>query len=318
MPLIIIYALVFVAALLAVDRFLRVFVASRRKDKEVNFRLELLKASNNKLDTYDEMLRMRGLAKGTARRFSGRWFSEVYTQSGLQASSTQQTLFVIAAAVGSFLFWRTFISSDYYVIGVLTLLSTIAIPILFVLWVRARRTKKFQKQLSPAIEVMIRSLGAGHPLPSAINLVANEMPDPIGSEFGILSDELTYGIELDDALLNLVQRVGLDETKLLAVSISVQRGTGGNLIEILQNLATMVRDRIMMKAKIKAISAEGRITAAIMAVFPFLLFSMIRAMVPTYFDPLWNSGYGGIVVTVCGVFMVFGIFILYRLVKFDF
>jgi tight adherence protein B len=317
MLLIIIYALVFVAALLAVDRFFRVFAASRRKDKEVNFRLEMLKSSGNKLDTYDELLRMRGLAKGGARKFSGRWFSEIYTQSGLQANSTQQTLFVIAAAVGSFLAWRMF-SSNYYFIAAMTAASTIAIPILFVLWVRARRMKKFQKQLSPSIEVMIRSLGAGHPLPSAINLVANEMPDPIGSEFGILSDELTYGIELDDALLNLVERVGLDETKLLAVSISVQRGTGGNLIEILQNLATMVRDRIMMKAKIKAISAEGRITAVIMAMFPFFLFFMIRAMVPTYFDPLWNSGYGGIVVTVCGVFMVFGIFILYRLVKFDF
>lgn len=317
MPLIIIYALVFVAALLAVDRFFRVFAASRRKEKEVNFRLKLLKASGNKLDTYDELLRMRGLAKGDARRFSGRWFSEVYTQSGLQSSATQRTLFVIASAVVSFLVWRMF-SGNYYVIVGLTLISTIAIPILFVLWVRARRMKKFQQQLSTSIEVMIRSLGAGHPLPSAITLVANEMPDPIGSEFGILSDELTYGIELDDALLNLVQRVGLDETKLLAVSISVQRGTGGNLIEILQNLATMVRGRIMMKAKIKAISAEGRITAVIMAMFPFFLFFMIRTMVPTYFDPLWDSGYGGIVITVCGVFMVFGIFILYRLVKFDF
>lgn len=317
MPLIIIYALIFVAALLAVDRFLRVLAASHQKDKEVNFRLEMLKLSGNKLDTYDELLRLRGLAKGDARKFSGRWFSDMYLQSGLQASLTQKVLFVIASAIGSFLFWRLFVN-NYYVIAGLTAGSTVALPVLFVLWKRARRMKKFQSQLSPAIEVMIRSLGAGHPLPSAITLVSNEMQDPLGSEFGILSDELTYGIELDDALLNMVQRVGLDETKLLAVSISVQRGTGGNLIEILQNLATMVRERIMMKAKIKAISAEGRITAVIMAMFPFFLFFMIRSLVPTYFDPLWNSGYGGIVVTVCGVFMVFGIFILYRLVKFDF
>lgn len=318
MPLIIIYALVFVAALVAIDRFLRVFAASRRKDKEVNFRLEMLKLSGNKLGTYDEMLRMRGLAKGDARKFSGRWFSDMYLQSGLQSNATQRMLFVIASAVGAFLFWRLFFSNNYLVVGVLAAASTVALPVLFVLWRRARRMKKFQSQLSSSIEVMIRSLGAGHPLPSAINLVANEMPDPIGSEFGILSDELTYGIELDDALLNMVQRVGLDETKLLAVSISVQRGTGGNLIEILQNLATMVRDRIMMKAKIKAISAEGRITAVIMAMFPFLLFLMIRTLVPTYFDPLWESGYGGIVVGVCGFFMIFGIIILYRLVKFDF
>ena len=178
--------------------------------------------------------------------------------------------------------------------------------------------KKFVGQLSDAIDVMIRSLGAGHPLPAAINLVATEMADPIGTEFGLLSDELTYGIELDDAMLNLVHRVGLEETKLLAVSISVQRGTGGNLIEILQNLSTMIRDRIMMRAKIKAISAEGRITAVVMAAFPFLLFLMIRSLVPTYFDPLWDTGYGGVVVATCGAFMIFGIIVLYRLVKFDF
>lgn len=318
MLIIIIYALVFVAALLAVDRFLRLFAASRRKDQEVNFRLQMLKASGNKLDTYDELLRMRGLAKGDARKFSGRWFSDMYLQSGLQANPTQRMLFVIASAIGTALFLWFFFTKNLYLIGGAAFVSAFALPVLFVLWRRARRMKKFQSQLSSSIEVMIRSLGAGHPLPSAINLVANEMQDPIGSEFGILSDELTYGIELDDALLNMVQRVGLDETKLLAVSISVQRGTGGNLIEILQNLATMIRERIMMKAKIKAISAEGRITAVIMAMFPFFLFFMIRAMVPTYFDPLWDSGYGGIVVSVCGFFMVFGIFILYRLVKFDF
>ena len=317
MPLIVIYAIIFVAALLAIDRFLRLVIASRRKDKEVNFRMEMLKSSGSKLDTYDELLRMRGLAKGDARKFSGQWFSEMYVQSGLQANSTQKVLFIIASAIVSFFVSRMLVNNFYLASG-LTVLLTIALPILFVLWKRARRMKKFQSQLSPSIEVMIRSLGAGHPLPSAINLVANEMSDPIGSEFGILSDELTYGIELDDALLNLVQRVGLDETKLLAVSISVQRGTGGNLIEILQNLATMVRGRIMMKAKIKAISAEGRITAVIMAIFPILLYLMISAMVPTYFNPLWESGYGGIVITVCGVFMVLGSFILYRLVKFDF
>ena len=318
MPLIIIYALVFVAALVAIDRFLRVFGSTLRKDKEVNFRLELLKSSDNKLETYDELLRMRGLAKGEARKFSVRWFSDVYLQSGLQANVTQRILFVMASAIGTFLFWRLFFTNNYYISGALTAVSTVALPVLFVLWRRARRMKKFLSQLPASIEVMIRSLGAGHPMPSAVNLVANEMPDPIGSEFGILSDELNYGIELDDALLNMVHRVGLDETKLLAISISVQRGTGGNLIEILQNLANMIRDRIMMRAKIKAISAEGRITAVIMAMFPFGLFFMIRTLVPTYFDPLWESGYGGIVVSVCGFFMIIGIIILNRLVRFDF
>lgn len=310
-------ALVFVAVLLSVERLLRVIVSSSRKDKEVNQRLQLLKASGSKLDTYDNLMQMRGLSKGDTRVLSSEWFNNIYLQSGLKASFMSRALFVVFSGVVGFIVGRLFVSNTYILAAVVAI-SIVTLPILFVLFVRSRRTKKFVGQLSNSIDVMIRSLGAGHPLPAAINLVANEMQDPIGTEFGILSDELTYGIELDDAMLNMVQRVGVEETKLLAVSISVQRGTGGNLIEILQNLSTMIRDRLMMRAKIKAISAEGRITAVIMAMFPFFLFLMIRTLVPTYFDPLWESGYGNTVITVCGFFMVFGIFILYRLVKFDF
>lgn len=317
MPTLIISALIFVAVLLAVERLLRVIISSSRKDKEVNQRLKLLRGSGRKLDAYDELMRMRGLSKADTRVLSSEWFNEIYVQSGLKASLPIRIAFVALCGVVGFLFGRLFFG-NVYILAAFVIVCIIVLPILFVLYVRSKRSVKFVKQLSNAIEVMIRSLAAGHPLPAAISLVANEMQDPIGTEFGLLSDELTYGIELDDAMLNLVHRIGLEETKLLAVSISVQRGTGGNLIEILQNLATMIRDRIMMKAKIKAISAEGRITAVIMAVFPFGLFLMIRTLVPTYFDPLWASGYGTTIVSICGILMVFGIFILYRLVKFDF
>jgi len=119
-------------------------------------------------------------------------------------------------------------------------------------------------------------------------------------------------------LINMFHRVGADEVKLVAISLSVQQGTGGNLGEILENLAQVIRDRALIKAKIKAISAEGRITAVIMAMFPFFLFFMLRALVPDYFDPLWESGYGTVILSVCGSFMFFGIVILYCLVKFDF
>ena len=318
MLLITIYALVFVSALFTIERFIRLIVGSQSKEKQVNLRLKMLKSSNNNLQTYEDLLQMRGLAKEESSNAFGKWFSDIYVQSGLQANLSKKLIFIVVTAIISLLFWRFLFGNNYYLIAGLTAISTITFPVLFILYVRSRRQNKFVMQLSDAIEVMIRSLGAGHPLPAAISLVANEMQDPIGTEFGILSDELTYGIELDEAMLNLVRRMGLDETKLLAVSISVQRGTGGNLMEILGNLSKLVREKTMMKAKIKAISAEGRITAVIMSLFPFFLFLMIRALVPTYFDPLWASGYGNIVISVCGVFMVVGIIILYRLVKFDF
>lgn len=144
------------------------------------------------------------------------------------------------------------------------------------------------------------------------------MPDPIGSEFGILSDQLTFGSELDAGMLNMIDRVGVAELNLLAVTVSVQKGTGGNLSEILENLAQMIRDRLMIKAKIKAISAEGRITAWIMMLFPVFLYYMILFLVPTYYDKLWETGYGAYVVWGCLIMIFFGMMIIRKLINFDF
>lgn len=177
--------------------------------------------------------------------------------------------------------------------------------------------RKFELKLPEALDVANRSLAAGHPLPAAISLVAREMPDPIGTEFGLLSDELTYGVTLDDALVNLADRVGVEDLNLLAISLSVQAGTGGNLVEILQNLSKTLRDRSMLKAKVRAISSEGRITAIFMSMYPFLLYAMIKILSPTYFDPVWESGHGAIVVTVLLAVMAIGNVILYKMVNFS-
>ena len=118
--------------------------------------------------------------------------------------------------------------------------------------------------------------------------------------------------------MNLNDRVGVEDLNLLAISLSVQAGTGGNLVEILQNLSKTLRDRFMLKAKVKAISAEGRITAIFMSIYPFLLYGMIKALSPTYFDPLWNSGYGTTIVSGLLVVMAIGNVILYKMVHFEY
>ena len=173
-------------------------------------------------------------------------------------------------------------------------------------------------QLPNALDVINRSLSSGHPLPTAIALVSRELPDPVGTEFGILNDELTYGTDLDHAMLNMVERVGAEDLKLLAVSMSVQRGTGGNFVEILENLSNVIRERAMLKAKVRALSAEGRITALVMSGFPFGLFFMINTLSPTYFDPVWASGYANHVIAVGIAIMLIGNYVLYKMVHFDF
>jgi tight adherence protein B len=217
-----------------------------------------------------------------------------------------------------------------WLVGAVFVSGSVAIQLLFailfaaalsfgVVWQKRRaRIKKFVSQLAPAIEVIVRSIRAGHPVTAAIGLVAREMPDPIGSEFGVLSDQLTFGAELDDAMLNMIDRVGAEELNLLAVTLTVQRGTGGNLAEILENLAQMIRDRLMLKAKIRAISAEGRFTAVVMIIFPFFLFFMIKTLVPQYYDDLIEAGYFWIVASICLVMIAFGAIVINRMVNFDF
>ena len=133
--------------------------------------------------------------------------------------------------------------------------------VLVLQYLRGRRQKKFGAQFPDAIDIIVRSLRAGHPVPIAITMVAREMPDPIGSEFGIVTDEITYGADLETAMRNLYFRVGTDDLPLFVTAVAIQGSTGGNLGEILENLSAVIRQRFKMRRKIRALAAEGRASA---------------------------------------------------------
>jgi tight adherence protein B len=315
MSIIVIYGFIFGAVLLLSEAILRRLFGVRSANREINTRLERLKSGSDQLTTYKSLLSDRGV--GRTGLLSLGWLSQLYRQSGLMLSLPRRVLYTLVIMLGAWIL-ASWLATGVFLQIALTLVIGPGVILALVIRVRARRMAKFVAQLPDALDIIVRSMNSGHPLTSAIALVGREMPDPIGSEFGILSDQLTFGSELDDAMLRMVDRVGADELNLLAVTVSVQRSTGGNLSEILENLSSMIRDRAMLRNKIRAISAEGRITAIIMAVFPFLLYLMISTLVPTYFDPVWESGNGTVVVVSIIVLMSFGLLILYKLVKFDF
>ncbi|PDT04699.1 pilus assembly protein TadB [Rhizobium chutanense] len=317
MTLLLLYAAVFTAALVAVEAILRGYFKTSERHRAVNHRLSLLEVSDDHRKTYSDMLKERGAATSWRQTPVMQRLLRFYAQSGIKFDARRFALFAIAGALLTWLAVGFFVPSTLFRIPVF-LLICLLIPALVVWRARARRMRKFELKLPEALDVANRSLAAGHPLPAAISLVAREMPDPIGTEFGLLSDELTYGVTLDDALVNLADRVGVEDLNLLAISLSVQAGTGGNLVEILQNLSKTLRDRSMLKAKVKAISSEGRITAIFMSMYPFLLYAMIKALSPTYFDPVWASGHGAVVVTVLLAVMAIGNVILYKMVNFEY
>jgi len=317
MTLLLLYAAVFIAVLVSVEALLRSYFRKSERQRAVNHRLGVLDASEDRLKTYRAMLKERGADEDWQSMPLAQRARQFYAQSGIKFDARWFALYGIAGAVGIWLAVQFLIPTILVRISIF-LLTCLLVPVIVVWRMRANRMRKFTLKLPEALDVANRSLAAGHPLPAAISLVAREMPDPVGTEFGLLSDELTYGTTLDDALVNLSHRVGAEDLNLLAIALSVQAGTGGNLVEILQNLSKTLRDRTMLKAKVKAISSEGRITAVFMSAYPFLLYAMIKALAPTYFDTVWASGHGTTIVIVLIAIMTVGNIILYKMVNFEY
>ena len=172
---------------------------------------------------------------------------------------------------------------------------------LMVLQFKANRTrKKMQEQFPVAVDVFVRGLRAGHPIAAALDLLTAEMPDPMGSQFGLVVDEVTYGADLRDALQAMANRWDLDEMRMFVVSLSVQNETGGNLAEILENLSTVIRERASMMMKVRALSSEGRMTGVMLTGLPIFAFTTLFIANPAFYldvsdDPAFLPGFIGLV-----------------------
>ncbi|MCW6528731.1 MULTISPECIES: type II secretion system F family protein [Sphingomonas] len=207
--------------------------------------------------------------------------------------------FLAALALISALVW---IAKFSFGIGVLLLIVTaaagfaIGLPLIVLGRIAERRRARMEQQFPVALDVFTRSLRAGHPVAAAIQLVTEEMPDPIGSEFGLVSDEIAYGANLPDALSAMAERWGLDDMRMFVVSISVQNETGGNLAEILENLSRVIRDRASMFMMVRALSSEGRMTGWLLTGLPVLAFCGLMAINPAFYldvarDPIFVIGF---------------------------
>ena len=157
---------------------------------------------------------------------------------------------------------------------------------------------------------------AGYPFQIALALVAKEMSDPIGTEFGLTADEITFGSDLTSALQNLHRRVGENDLNYLIMAIKVQTETGGNLAEILSRLSRLMRERAMLRLKVRAISAEGRLSAIVLSVFPFLLFGVVTLLKPDYYTGVSDNPIIVPCIILGIVLLVVGNSIMYKMVNF--
>lgn len=192
------------------------------------------------------------------------------------------------------------LSAGVVLLGVVLAASAaIGIPLIVINHLAERRRKRMEQQFPVALDIFVRALRSGHPIAAAIDLLTQEMDDPIGSEFGLVADEVSYGAELTDAIEDMANRWDLEDIRMFVVSLSVQLETGGNLAEILENLSEVVRARASLYLKVRALSSEGRMTGWILTVLPvFTMVSMFLVNPGFYLDvagdPIFLFGFPGL------------------------
>lgn len=181
---------------------------------------------------------------------------------------------------------------------------------------RARRLARFGEQLPEVLDVIVRSLRAGHPLPVSLGLVARETPEPAGPEFALVVDEMNYGRSIAEALDGLYLRVGHPELAFVVAAISIANQTGGNLGEVLARLSRMLRERFRLSRRVRALTAEGRFSGYALSGLPIILFVVINLVSAAYYAEFWVSPSANTILGVALVLLLLGNLTIYRLVNF--
>ena len=314
-PIYLVYLLVAISAGLFVEGVYLLLFSGSSYRKNVNRRLKLLKNEPNRENILVQLRKERGLTGGGSYSISFEALNRLVLQSGLTIGINKLLIFIAVVTVASFA--AAWIARGSALEALLiALFCGIALPYLVLRILRGRRQKVFGAQFPDGLDMIVRSLRAGHPVPIAITMVAREMKDPIGSEFGIVADEITYGADLETALRNLYFRIGQDDLPLFVTAVAIQGSTGGNLGEILENLSGVIRQRFKMRRKIRALAAEGRASALILSSLPIAIFLMIQIVAPDFYAGVWNEDITKTALMVAGTWMGIGNFIMYRLVNF--
>ncbi len=305
-------------AVVIVELGYMVFSPGNEGKKRINRRMSADK--DNKISQKNILVQLRkerGLNADGNFIMPMKRLNSLITRSGITIGLNKLAIYyaIYALAINAFvlLYWKS-INVSLVAFPVVSFL----IPLYWLKRKAAKKSAEFAAQLPEAIDLITRSLKAGHPTAVAISMVAREMPDPIGTEFGMVSDEVTYGSDLVAALKNLHERVGLPDLSLLISSVSIQSTTGGNLREILEGLSLVIRDRAKMKRKIKAISAEGRMSAMFLSAMPVILFLVLQGLMPNYYGAIWHEPLTWKAMAGLGTWLAIGNFIIMKMVSFKF
>lgn len=266
--------------------------------RQVNRRLKVGEKVEGISALVTELRKQRGLTAAGGRAERLRWLSDLIIMSGLPYDQKKWLTYIGAAALvgalaGAFLAKSPIAAAGGFLIG------GVLAPLGVLKYMAGKRHAALGFQLPQALDIIVRSLEAGHPVPAAVALVGREMVDPIGTEFGMAADEIAYGATLEQAVERMSERCQHADVDLFAATVRLQEKTGGNLTGLLKLNANTVRDRHKMRLKIKAASSEGRASAMILTAAPFIALGMIVMMAPKFYgdvidEPMVKYGLAGL------------------------
>jgi tight adherence protein B len=238
-------------------------------------------------------------------------------QAGLKW--TKQKYFIVSAALGFLVGFLAFYLSENFFVAIGGLIvGGIGLPPWLLNFLKNRRLAKFLHEFPTAIDIIIRGVKSGLPLGDCLRVVANEVKEPVKSEFRLIVEAQTLGLGLGEAVERIVERVPLAEASFFSIVINIQQKAGGSLSEALGNLSAVLRDRKKMKGKIKAMSSEAKASAGIIGSLPFIVTGLVYLTSPGYISLLWTTSTGQITLGVCAIWMSMGIFIMKKMISFQF
>ena len=310
------YVCVATAAIFLFEAIYLAFAAPIARKRSVNRRLKVMSEGLIGEQAMIRLKQQRGILDGNIEVMGK--LSMLLIQSGLRITTARFYAIIAGLVLTILLFLRTFTSLNVFIVVAVALGLGIFIPYQIIKFIRARRHAAFTRQLPDALDVIVRSLKAGHPVPTALGLVGREMPDPVGTEFGLTVDEMTFGLEMPRALENLASRVGVPDLALLVTAVSIQSGSGGNLSQVLQNLSKVLRDRFQLRRKVRSLSAEGRFSAYGLVILPIVIFLAIYLPNPHYYIDAWADPRFKITIVGLCVWSFIGNIIMYKMINFKF
>ena len=307
----IIYGLIFIGVLVLVEGlYLVAFGKSISLNSRVNRRLEMLEKGARREEVLDK-LRKEMQQHMNAKSIPLYSLLSERAQKAAIAFTPQQLLMIMAGlAVVAFLGLTIGTDTSVSVRALISIVMGVGAVFFWVSHKAGKRMSMIEEQLPDAVELMVRSLRVGHPFSNAISIVSKEIQDPLASEFGVIADEAAYGRDLGEALKDMAERLDMQDLRFLAVAVTIQQQSGGNLAEILAGLAKVIRARFRLFRRVKATTAEAKWSGKFLSGFPLAALVLINLGDPHYYDEVRDHPYFIPACFIVGMFLVLNLFVM--------